>query len=95
MSAKFFGLVWLPPGTVACIVTRKGHEPTLTKHRCWKCYDILMLQAGVADTDPALYTLTCRGCATTHYANFPNGEIPAWLTHRILITWVDKELEKS
>lgn len=83
---QWFGIVFLPTHTAACIVTRKGAVPTETKHRCWACYDVLMLHAGRADSDPAVYYLTCRGCGTQHLANFPEGKVPTWLEARLART---------
>jgi hypothetical protein len=84
MSAiNFFGILWAETRPIAAIVTRKGVEPTPTKHRCWHCYDVLMLNEGYADCDPAVYRLVCRSCDMKYLANFPNGDVPKWLTHRL------------
>lgn len=75
---QWFGIVFVPTHTPACIVTRTGSVTTETMHRCWACYDVLMLHPGWAASDPAVYHLTCRGCGTQHLANFPEGKVPAW-----------------
>jgi hypothetical protein len=80
---QWFGIVFLPRTTPACIITPRGSVLTETKNRCWVCYGVLMLHAGYSDSDPRVYHLTCGACGTAHLANFPEGEIPAWLESRL------------
>ncbi len=80
----FMGQTWRPPYPTATIVIRprhgKAHPEINNISDC--CYEYLILLPGVADSDPAIYTLRCSACEKVHLGEFPNGVKPAWMVRR-------------